>query len=187
MYLGNVGYSMNVIDTKINDVKIIEPVVFGDHRGFFMETFERNRYQKMLNIDYDFVQDNYSRSVKGVLRGLHFQRSNPQGKLVRVVRGEVYDVAVDIRKGSPTYGKWEAVVLSEENKKQFWIPPGLAHGFLVLSDVADLEYKCTSYYDPSSEQCLFWADEDVNVQWPELDVPLRLSEKDKSGKKLCEL
>lgn len=178
---------MNVIDTKIKDVKIIEPNVFGDRRGFFLETFEKKRYQEMLEIDFDFVQDNHSRSVKGVLRGLHFQKNNPQGKLVRVVRGEVYDVAVDIRKNSPTYGKWEAVILNEDNKRQFWIPPGLAHGFLVLSDVVDLEYKCTSYYDPESEDCVIWNDKDIAVKWPELDVNLILSEKDMIGKKFREL
>ncbi|TBX30596.1 dTDP-4-dehydrorhamnose 3,5-epimerase, partial [Rahnella victoriana] len=125
---------MNVIDTKISGVKLIQTKVFGDERGFFLETYEKNRYQKMLNIDLEFVQDNHSRSSKGVLRGLHFQTENPQGKLVRVARGEVFDVAVDIRPDSPTFGQWEGVILSEENKTQFWIPPGLAHGFVVLSD-----------------------------------------------------
>lgn len=138
---------MQVHDTAIQGVKIIQPKVFGDARGFFLETFEKNRYQEMLDIDLDFVQDNHSRSAKGVLRGLHFQTANPQGKLVRVVRGEVFDVVVDIRPDSPTYGRWEGVVLSEENKTQFWIPPGLAHGFLVLSELADFEYKCTDYYN----------------------------------------
>ncbi|HAT2870273.1 TPA: dTDP-4-dehydrorhamnose 3,5-epimerase, partial [Serratia marcescens] len=132
---------MQVTDTKIAGVKIIQPKVFGDARGFFLETFEKKRYQDMLGIDLDFVQDNHSRSSRGVLRGLHFQKVNPQGKLVRVVRGEVFDVAVDIRPESPTYGAWEGVILSEENKTQFWVPPGLAHGFVVLSDVADFEYK----------------------------------------------
>ncbi|HFS8203865.1 TPA: dTDP-4-dehydrorhamnose 3,5-epimerase, partial [Serratia marcescens] len=138
---------MQVTDTKIAGVKIIQPKVFGDARGFFLETFEKKRYQDMLGIDLDFVQDNHSRSSRGVLRGLHFQKVNPQGKLVRVVRGEVFDVAVDIRPESPTYGAWEGVILSEENKTQFWVPPGLAHGFVVLSDVADFEYKCTDYYN----------------------------------------
>ncbi|HBR5439353.1 TPA: dTDP-4-dehydrorhamnose 3,5-epimerase, partial [Klebsiella pneumoniae] len=127
---------MQVIDTKISDVKIIQPKIFGDSRGFFLETFEKKRYQEMLNIDYDFVQDNHSRSTKGVLRGLHFQTKHAQGKLVRVVRGVVFDVAVDIRPESPTYGQWEGLILSEENKTQFWIPPGLAHGFVVLSEIA---------------------------------------------------
>ncbi|WP_261276691.1 dTDP-4-dehydrorhamnose 3,5-epimerase, partial [Serratia entomophila] len=125
---------MQVTETKIDGVKIIQPKVFGDARGFFLETFEKKRYQEMLGIDLDFVQDNHSRSSRGVLRGLHFQKVNPQGKLVRVVRGEVFDVAVDIRPGSPTYGAWEGAILSEENKTQFWVPPGLAHGFVVLSD-----------------------------------------------------
>ena len=176
---------MKVIDTKIADVKIIEPKVFGDSRGFFLETFEKKRYQEMLNIEYDFVQDNHSRSTKGVLRGLHYQTQNAQGKLVRVVRGEVFDVAVDIRPDSPTYGEWQGVILSEENKTQFWIPPGLAHGFLVLSDIADFEYKCTDYYNPGFEGCLIWNDPDVGIKWPEL-TPL-LSEKDQYGKRLKEL
>lgn len=176
---------MQVIDTKISDVKIIQPKVFGDERGFFLETFEKKRYQDMLNIDLDFVQDNHSRSKKGVLRGLHFQTQNPQGKLVRVVRGEVFDVAVDIRVTSPTYGKWVGVILSEENKTQFWIPPGLAHGFLVLSEFADFEYKCTNYYSPSSESCLIWNDPTVGINWP--DGEFLLSDKDKLGKRLEEL
>ncbi len=176
---------MQVISTQIKDVKIILPKVFGDERGFFLETFEKKRYQDMLEIDYDFVQDNHSRSTKGVLRGLHYQTVHPQGKLVRVVRGEVFDVAVDIRPNSPTYGKWEGVILSEENKKQFWIPPGLAHGFIVLSDIADFEYKCTDYYNPTGEGCLLWNDPQVGIQWP-LSNPM-LSEKDKAGKLLKEL
>ncbi|WP_261229112.1 dTDP-4-dehydrorhamnose 3,5-epimerase, partial [Serratia entomophila] len=152
---------MQVTETKIDGVKIIQPKVFGDARGFFLETFEKRRYQEMLGIDLDFVQDNHSRSSRGVLRGLHFQKVNPQGKLVRVVRGEVFDVAVDIRPGSPTYGAWEGVILSEENKTQFWVPPGLAHGFVVLSDLADFEYKCTDYYNPAQEGCLLWNDPQV--------------------------
>ncbi|MDE8742012.1 dTDP-4-dehydrorhamnose 3,5-epimerase [Pectobacterium polaris] len=171
---------MQVIDTAVHGVKIIQPKVFGDARGFFLETFEKKRYQKMLDIDVDFVQDNHSRSSKGVLRGLHFQKTNPQGKLVRVVRGEVFDVVVDIRQDSPSYGEWCGVTLSEENKTQFWLPPGLAHGFVVLSDIADFEYKCTDYYDPSDEGCLLWNDPEVGIEWPITD-PL-LSEKDKLGK-----
>ncbi|MBP2198340.1 dTDP-4-dehydrorhamnose 3,5-epimerase [Pantoea cypripedii] len=176
---------MKIIDTKIADVKIIEPKVFGDERGFFLETFQKERYLSALNIEGDFVQDNHSRSSKGVLRGLHFQRENPQGKLVRVVRGEVFDVAVDIRPESPTFKQWVGVYLSEENKTQFWIPPGLAHGFVVISDFADFEYKCTNYYDPSSEGCLLWNDPEVGIEWP-MESPL-LSEKDKCGKLLSEL
>jgi dTDP-4-dehydrorhamnose 3,5-epimerase len=176
---------MKVINTRIDGVKIIEPKVFGDSRGFFLETFEKQRYQSLLDINFDFVQDNYSRSTKNVLRGLHFQKINPQGKLVRVVRGEVFDVAVDIRKDSPTYGQWEGVILSEENKKQFWIPPGLAHGFAVLTDIADFEYKCTDYYNPQHEACLLWNDPAVAIQWP-ISQP-QLSEKDKLGKLLKDL
>ncbi|HBM2924897.1 dTDP-4-dehydrorhamnose 3,5-epimerase [Klebsiella oxytoca] len=176
---------MQVTDTKIPDVKIIQPKVFGDDRGFFLETFEKKRYQDLLKIDYDFVQDNHSRSSKGVLRGLHFQKQNPQGKLVRVVRGSVFDVVVDIRTSSPTFGQWEGVILSEENKTQFWIPPGLAHGFVVLSDQADFEYKCTDYYNPAHEGCLIWDDPDVAIEWP-IQNPL-LSSKDSKGKRLKEL
>ena len=176
---------MEVIQTEIPDVKIIQPKVYEDDRGFFLETFEQKRYQEMLDIDFNFVQDNHSRSQKNVLRGLHFQKENPQGKLVRVVRGEVFDVAVDIRKDSSTYGKWVGVILSEDNKSQLWIPPGLAHGFLVMSDIADFEYKCTNYYDPNSERCLLWNDPTVNINWP-ISTPI-LSEKDKLGKTLQEL
>ena len=176
---------MQVIKTEIPDVKIINPKVFGDQRGFFLETYEQKRYQEMLNINLTFVQDNHSRSQKNVLRGLHFQKENPQGKLVRVVRGEVFDVAVDIRKDSLTYGKWVGVILSEDNKSQLWIPPGLAHGFLVMSDIADFEYKCTNYYDPNSERCLLWNDPTVNINWP-ISTPI-LSDKDRLGKTLQEL
>jgi len=176
---------MKIIDTRIADVKIIEPKVFGDERGFFLETFQSEKYKRALNIEGEFVQDNHSRSAKNVLRGLHFQRNNPQGKLVRVVRGEVYDVAVDIRPESPTFKQWVGVYLSEENKTQFWVPPGLAHGFVVISDYADFEYKCTNYYDPSSEGCLSWNDPELNIDWPVSD-PI-LSEKDKAGLLLSEL
>lgn len=176
---------MKVIDTKISGVKLIQPKVFGDERGFFLETYEKNRYQELLNIALEFVQDNHSRSSKGVLRGLHFQTENPQGKLVRVVSGEVFDVAVDIRLDSSTFGQWEGVILSEENKSQFWIPPGLAHGFVVLSDFADFEYKCTEFYSPIHEKCLLWNDPDIGVNWP-LENPL-LSAKDKLGMRLKEL
>ncbi|MBN3217269.1 dTDP-4-dehydrorhamnose 3,5-epimerase [Pectobacterium polaris] len=176
---------MQIIDTAIHGAKIVQPKVFGDSRGFFLETFEKRRYQEMLDIDLDFVQDNHSRSSKGVLRGLHFQKTKQQGKLVRVVRGEVFDVAVDIRQDSPTYGKWHGLILSEENKAQFWLPPGLAHGFVVLSDIADFEYKCTDYYDPSDEGCLLWNDPEVGIKWP-ISAPL-LSEKDKLGKSFKDL
>ena len=167
---------MKVIDTSIADVKTIEPTVFGDNRGFFMETFQQERYAE-AGISLPFVQDNHSRSARGVLRGLHFQKTKPQGKLVRVVSGEVFDVAVDIRKSSPTFGKWEGVILSAENKRQFWVPPGMAHGFLVLSEYADFEYKCTDYYDPADEGSLRWDDQDVGIDWP-ADIEPMLSEKD---------
>lgn len=176
---------MKIINTKLKDCVIIEPEVFGDERGFFLETFHAERYAVESNINLSFVQDNHSRSSKGVLRGLHFQKTKPQGKLVRVVRGEVYDVAMDIRKGSPTYGQWEALILSEENKTQLWVPPGFAHGFLVLSDTADFEYKCTDYYDPSDEGSILWNDSNLNIPWP-IDTPI-LSDKDALAKKLCDL
>jgi dTDP-4-dehydrorhamnose 3,5-epimerase len=176
---------MKVIQTKLKDCVIIEPKIFGDDRGFFLETFQLSRYSQDAGINLPFVQDNYSRSVKGVLRGLHFQRRKPQGKLVRVVKGLVYDVAVDIRKGSSTYGEWEGVLLSEENKKQFWIPPGFAHGFMVMSDVADFEYKCTEYYDPEQEGCIIWNDKQLAIHWPSKN-PI-LSEKDMQGKQFQEI
>ena len=180
---------MNVIKTSLEGVVIIEPKVFGDERGFFLETFQAERYREQAGIELDFVQDNHSRSAKGVLRGLHFQKTKPQGKLVRVVRGEVFDVAVDIRKGSPTFGQWEGVILSEENKRQFWVPPGFAHGFLVLSETADFEYKCTDYYDPSDEGSLAWNDAEVNVEWPldRLDGEPQLSGKDQEAGSLADL
>lgn len=176
---------MIVHDTRVAGVKLIEPKVFGDQRGFFLETFKKDRYCELLNIDFDFVQDNHSRSSQGVLRGLHFQTAKPQGKLVRCVRGEVYDVVVDIRPESPTFKQWVGVYLSEENKNQFWVPPGLAHGFVVISEFADFEYKCTDYYDPQNEGCLIWNDVDIGVEWP-LENPL-LSAKDQLGKRFSEL
>lgn len=176
---------MNVIKTKLKDCVIIEPKVLGDERGFFLETFQAVRYSDLAGINLPFVQDNHSRSSKGVLRGLHFQKTKPQGKLVRVVRGEVYDVAVDIRLGSPTYGQWEAVILSEENKTQLWVPPGFAHGFLVLSDIADFEYKCTDYYDSSDEGSVLWNDQYLNVPWPIVN-PM-LSEKDANAPEFADL
>lgn len=170
-------------DTEIPDVKIIEPKVFGDERGFFLETYQEDRYQRFLDLgDLKFVQDNHSRSTQGVLRGLHFQKTKPQGKLVRCVRGEVFDVVVDIRKGSPTYGKWIGEYLTEENKKQLWCPPGLAHGFLVLSGIADFEYKCTDYYDAQDEGCIRWDDVTLAIEWPTIkDGVYELSEKDNNG------
>ena len=176
---------MNVIKTKLDDCVIIEPKVFGDERGFFLETFQAERYTSEAGITLPFVQDNHSRSSKSVLRGLHFQKTKPQGKLVRVVRGQVYDVAVDIRNGSPTYGQWEGLILSEENKTQLWVPPGFAHGFVVLSDTADFEYKCTDYYDPSDEGSILWNDSDLDIPWP-IDNPI-LSNKDARADRLADL
>lgn len=176
---------MEVIKTKLNDCVIIKPKVHGDERGFFLETFQLERYKKNASIDEIFVQDNHSRSSKGVLRGLHFQKTKPQGKLVRVVKGEVYDVAVDIRKDSHTFGQWEGVTLSEENKIQFWVPPGFAHGFVVLSETADFEYKCTDYYDPSDEGCILWNDPNLNISWP-INNPT-LSAKDTLANRLVDL
>lgn len=176
---------MKISHSKLKGCVIIEPRIFGDERGFFLETFQAVRYEQEAGIDLPFVQDNHSRSARGVLRGLHFQKSKPQGKLVRVVRGEVYDVAVDIRKGSATFGEWVGVILSEDNKKQFWVPPGFAHGFVVLSDTADFEYKCTDYYDPSDEGSILWSDPDLDIPWP-IANPV-LSTKDESAKRLVDL
>ena len=170
---------MQVISTHIDEVKIIEPKVFGDDRGFFLETYSQKRYEELLGIPLNFVQDNHSRSQRDVLRGLHFQTQNPQGKLVRVVVGEVLDVAVDIRPDSPTFKQWVGVILSATNKKQLWIPAGLAHGFLVLSEFADFEYKCTQYYLPEAEKCLIWNDKNIGIDWG-VENPI-LSEKDKKG------
>jgi dTDP-4-dehydrorhamnose 3,5-epimerase len=176
---------VKVIETKLKDCVIIEPKVFGDERGFFLETFQAERYAAEAGITLPFVQDNHSRSSRGVLRGLHFQINKPQGKLVRVVKGKVYDVAVDIRKGSTSFGQWEAIILSEENKLQLWVPPGFAHGFVVLSETADFEYKCTDYYDPSDEGSILWNDPDLNIPWP-TDDPY-LSGKDSNAEKLVDL
>lgn len=175
---------MKVIQTALPGVLIIEPKVFGDSRGFFMETFQVERY-KEIGIDLPFVQDNHSRSAKGVLRGLHFQRTRPQGKLVRVSRGSVYDVAVDINPDSSTCGQFVGVELNDENQRQFWVPPGYAHGFCVLSDIADFQYKCTDFYFPEDEGGLLWSDPDVAIPWP-IDQP-QLSDKDKQNPTLKEL
>ncbi|QUM83554.1 dTDP-4-dehydrorhamnose 3,5-epimerase [Moritella sp. 28] len=172
---------MKIINTKIPDVKIIEPKVFGDERGFFVETWNEERFAEMV-ANRKFVQDNHSKSKKGILRGLHYQTNNTQGKLVRVVSGAVFDVAVDLRKDSDTFGEWVGEVLSAENKRQLWVPEGFAHGFYVLSDEAEFVYKCTNYYDPSSEHSLLWNDPAIGIDWPiaENQQPL-LSEKDKKG------
>lgn len=172
------------IKTEIPDVVIIEPRVFGDERGFFMETWQRKTFAGN-GIDFDFVQDNHSLSGKGILRGLHYQIRKPQGKLVRVVEGEVFDVAVDIRSGSKWFGKWVGVRLSDENKSMLWVPPGFAHGFYVLSDRATFMYKCTDYYAPEHERCIVWNDPDLNIAWP-LDGEPVLSGKDLQGTRLVE-
>lgn len=170
---------MNVIPTAIPDVLIIEPKVFGDERGFFYESFNQNAFNQATGLDVQFVQDNHSRSRQGVLRGLHYQLPpHAQGKLVRCVRGAVFDVAVDIRKSSPTFGKWVGVELSETNHRQFWIPPGFAHGFLTLSETADFLYKTTDYYTPSAERSIAWNDPEIGIVWPELSVTNLLSDKD---------
>lgn len=176
---------MIVVATKLKDCVIIEPEVFRDERGFFLETFQSIKYDDLAGITLPFVQDNYSRSSKGVLRGLHFQKTKPQGKLVRVVRGEVYDVAVDLRKNSNTFCQWESVVLSEHNQKQLWVPPGFAHGFLVLSETADFDYKCTDYFDPSDEGVILWNDQNLDISWP-TENPI-LSFKDANAPSLADL
>lgn len=171
---------MKVIETKIPDVKLLEPQVFGDERGFFMETF-RDEWFKQNVAHRTFVQENHSKSAKGVLRGLHYQTENTQGKLVRVVSGVVFDVAVDMRKGSPTFGQWVGEILSAENKRQLWVPEGFAHGFYVLSDEAEFVYKCTDYYNPKAEHSLLWNDTTVAIDWPLEGAP-SLSAKDLAGK-----
>lgn len=171
---------MKVTPTAIADVLIIEPRVFGDARGFFYESFNQQTFDKATGLTLNFVQDNHSRSAKGVLRGLHYQIQQPQGKLVRVARGAVFDVAVDIRKSSPTFGKWVGVELSEDNHRQLWVPPGLAHGFLVLSETADFLYKTTNYYAPEYERCIAWNDPAIRIDWP-IAIPPSLSAKDRGG------
>ncbi len=171
---------MIVKQTPLVDCCVIEPKIFGDHRGFFVETFHAERYRSLLGIEKQFVQDNHSRSSKGVLRGMHFQKNNPQGKLVRVVHGAVFDVVVDLRRQSPSFGQWFGIELSEENKKQLWVPEGFAHGFVTLSDFADFEYKCTDYYNPADEATLLWDDPKVGIKWPE-GYEFVLSAKDKVG------
>lgn len=168
---------MKVQETHLPGVLHIEPKVFGDSRGFFLETYHKERYMAAGFPDVDFVQDNHSRSAKGVLRGLHFQLNHPQGKLVQVATGSVFDVVVDIRVGSPTFGQWYGCVLSEENHHQLWVPPKFAHGFCVLSDTADFVYKCTDYYRPEDEGGVLWSDPEIGISWP-VDAP-RLSDKDR--------
>jgi dTDP-4-dehydrorhamnose 3,5-epimerase len=170
--------------TQIPGVLIVEPVVFGDDRGFFLESFNE-REMHSIGIDAHFVQDNHSRSQRNVLRGLHYQITHPQGKLVRVVSGDVFDVAVDVRRDSPAFGKWVGVELSAENKRMFWLPPGMAHGFIVLSDSADFLYKATEYYAPKTERTIFWNDPDLGIEWPLTGHPI-LSAKDAAAKTFSE-
>ena len=181
---------MQATPTPIADVFILEPKVFGDARGFFFESFNQRAFDQATGTRHQFVQDNHSRSVKGVLRGMHYQTQQAQGKLVRVVRGAVFDVAVDIRKGSPSFGQWFGLELSEDNKKMLWIPPGLAHGFLVLSDAAEFLYKTTDYYAPQFEVSLAWNDPTVGIEWPlqqyGISQPV-LSAKDQVGRALAEV
>ena len=171
---------MNVIPTALPEVLIVEPKVFGDARGFFFESFNQRVFQEKTGLNLEFVQDNHSRSSQGVLRGLHYQIQQPQGKLVRVARGSVFDVAVDIRRSSPRFGQWVGVELSEDNQRQMWIPPGFAHGFVVTSESADFLYKTTDYYAPEYERCILWSDSQVNIHWPQLNH-LKLSAKDQAG------
>lgn len=171
---------MKVVPTAIPEVLVIEPRVFGDARGFFFESFNQKAFGAATGVDLPFVQDNHSRSAQGVLRGLHYQLRQPQGKLVRVVRGAVFDVAVDIRRRSPTFGRWVGVELSEENQRQMWVPPGFAHGFLVLTPSADFLYKTTDYYAPEHERCIAWNDPAIGVEWPLAGEP-QLSAKDREG------
>lgn len=174
---------MNYKQLQIPDVILFEPKVFGDERGFFMESFNQRVFEQAVGRAVSFVQDNHSKSSKNVLRGLHYQIRNPQGKLVRVTQGEVFDVAVDIRKNSPTFGKWVGEILSGENKKQLWVPEGFAHGFVTLSETAEFLYKTTDYYLPEFERCIIWNDETINIAWPDSITP-KLSTKDASATSL---
>lgn len=174
---------MKVIHTALPDVLVIEPKVFGDERGFFYESFNAQKFQTLTGLQVDFVQDNHSLSGKNVLRGMHYQIRQAQGKLVRVIAGEVYDVAVDLRKGSAQFGKWVGATLSAENHRQMWIPPGFAHGFLVMSDKAEFLYKTTDYWAPEHERCLMWNDPEVGIDWPLMEAPI-LSAKDQLGKRI---
>ncbi|MBA2964836.1 MULTISPECIES: dTDP-4-dehydrorhamnose 3,5-epimerase [Ramlibacter] len=171
---------MKAIATAIEGVFLIEPKVFGDSRGFFFESFNQRAFREATGTQHEFVQDNHSRSSRGVLRGLHYQLQQPQGKLVRVVRGAVFDVAVDIRRSSPTFGRWVGYELSEENQRQLWVPPGFAHGFVVLSESADFLYKTTDYYAPQHERSIRWDDPSIGIQWPDAG-PLLLSGKDQAA------
>jgi dTDP-4-dehydrorhamnose 3,5-epimerase len=177
--------AIQVTSTSLPEVKIIEPKVFGDARGFFFESFNSHEFAEHVQADVEFVQDNHSRSAKGVLRGLHYQIQRAQGKLVRVVEGEVFDVAVDVRKSSPNFGKWEGLILSAQNHRQLWIPPGFAHGFVVLSDSAQFLYKTTDYWFPEHERSIAWNDPEIGIDWP-IDFEPLLAAKDAAGKRLSE-
>lgn len=176
---------MELIETPIAGVVILKPRVFGDDRGFFLESWNARTFAA-LGLDFDFVQDNHSRSARGVLRGLHYQLPNPQGKLVRVTAGRAFDVAVDLRQGSPTFGQWTGIELSAENKTLFYLPPGIAHGFLSLADGTDFLYKCTSYYEPANEHSLLWNDPAIGIEWPLDGIEPQLSAKDQAGKPLAD-
>lgn len=178
---------MEVSTSTIPDLKIIRPRIFGDERGFLFESYSRQRYADAAGITLEFVQDNHSKSSRGVLRGLHYQLQRPQGKLVRVISGEVFDVGVDLRRSSPTFGAWTGVHLSAENHLQLWIPPGFAHGFYVLSETTEVIYKATDYYDPDDEYCLAWDDETIGVAWPLAGTQPTISERDRAGRALSEL
>jgi dTDP-4-dehydrorhamnose 3,5-epimerase len=175
---------MNVIPCKLDGLLVIEPRVFGDARGFFLESWQAERYRQ-AGVSGEFVQDNLSSSRRGILRGLHFQSPNPQGKLVQALEGEIFDVAVDLRRGSPTFGRWEGIVLSAQNRRQLWVPPGFAHGFAVVSETALFHYKCTAYYSPADECTLSWNDPDLGIPWP-VDEPI-LSAKDRAGFRLRDI
>jgi len=172
---------MQALPTPIDGLLVFEPKVFGDERGFFMESWNQQTFERLVGQAPRFVQDNHSRSTRGVLRGLHYQLQQAQGKLVRVVRGSVFDVAVDLRRGSATFGRWHGVELSESNHRQFWVPAGFAHGFLVLSEVADFLYKTTDYYAPAHERCIAWNDPDIGIEWPLEGRAPQLSAKDQAG------
>lgn len=176
---------MNVVRTEIPDVLVLEPKVFGDSRGFFLESFNQRAFAEATGLNVEFVQDNHSRSARGVLRGLHYQLQQPQGKLVRAVRGAVFDVAVDVRRSSPTFGRWVGVELTEDNHRQLWVPPGFAHGFVVLSDTADFLYKTTDYYAPQYERSIAWNDPAIGVRWPYESTPA-LSAKDAAAPMLAQ-
>jgi dTDP-4-dehydrorhamnose 3,5-epimerase len=171
---------MKVTQGQLSDVLVIEPRVFGDDRGFFLESYNRRAFREATGVDADFVQDNHSRSAVNVLRGLHYQLRQPQGKLVRVVAGEVFDVAVDLRRSSPSYGRWTGLHLSAENKRMLWVPPGFAHGFLALNDSTEVIYKTSDYYAPEHERCVIWDDPDIGIEWPLAGVPI-ISGKDGRG------